>query len=85
VKLGGAWKIRTFHVLFERDIMSTVNPAEPLPVDWKVLATLRPSYRFLAYMQLTRGVAVNQALLGDDRPDELAAFHAGEDAWLAGA
>jgi hypothetical protein len=85
VKLDGTWKIATFHVLFERDIMSTVNPAEPLPVDWTVLATLRPSYRFLAYTQFTRGVTVNQALLGDDRPDELAVFHAGEDAWLAEA
>ncbi len=63
--------------------MRTVNPAEALPVDWAVLKTLRPSYCFLAYMQMSRGVKVNHDLLGDDRPEELAAFHAGEDAWLA--
>ena len=85
VRENGVWKLLTFQVLFERDIMRTVNQADTLPIDWAVLATLRPSYRFLAYMQLSRGVKVNQELLGDDRPDELAAFHAGENAWLAGA
>ncbi len=83
VREGGAWKLLTFHVLFERDIMRTVNPADRLPVDWAVLDTLRPSYRFLAYMQRSRGVKVNHELLGDDRPDALAEFHAGEEAWLS--
>lgn len=82
VRDGGAWKLSTFEVLFERDIMRAVNPADTLPIDWPVLETLRPSYRFLAYMQLSRGVTVNPNLLGDDRPDQLAAFHAGEEAWL---
>jgi len=85
VRDGGAWKLSTFEVLFERDIMRAVNPADTLPIDWPVLETLRPSYRFLAYMQLSRGVTVNPDLLGDDRPDRLAAFHAGEEAWLGGA
>lgn len=85
VRQNGTWKLLSFEVLFERDIMRTVNAAETLPVDWAVLATLRPSYRFLAYMQQSRGVTVNHDLLGDDRPDQLDAFHAGEDAWLTGA
>lgn len=85
VREDGAWKLLSFEVLFERDIMRTVNPADTLPIDWAVLETLRPSYRFLAYMQVSRGVKVNHELLGDDRPDELAAFHAGEERWLAGA
>jgi hypothetical protein len=83
VRVDGAWKLLTFEVLFERDIMRPVNDAEKLPVDWLVLKTLRPSYCFLAYMQLSRGIKVNQDLLGDDRPEELDAFHKGEDAWLA--
>lgn len=85
VRERGVWKLLSFEVLFERDIMRTVNPADTLPVDWVVLASLRPSYRFLAYMQLSRGVKVNHELLGDDRPEKLDAFHAGEEAWLAGA
>lgn len=85
VREQDGWKLLSFEVLFERDIMRTVNAAETLPVDWSVLATLRPSYRFLAYMQLSRGVKVNPDLLGDDRPQELNAFYAGEEEWLAGA
>ena len=83
LRVDGAWKLLTFEVLFERDIMRAVNPADALPIDWAVLKTLRPSYCFLAYMQLSRGVEVNPDLLGDDRPEQLAAFHAGEEAWLA--
>jgi hypothetical protein len=84
VREDGVWKLLTFEVLFERDVMKPVNPAEALPVDWSVLETLRPSYKFLAYIQRSRGVEVNPDLLGDDRPDALAAFHAGEERWLAG-
>ena len=69
---------------FNRDVMKSVNPSEALPVDWERLARLRSSYKFLAYIQGTRGVKVNPDLLGDDRPDQLAAFHAAEDRWLAG-
>ncbi len=83
LRVEGTWKLLTFEVLFERDIMRAVNPADALPIDWAVLKTLRPSYCFLAYMQLSRGVEVNPDLLGDDRPEQLAAFHAGEEAWLA--
>nr|WP_295468026.1 nuclear transport factor 2 family protein [Mesorhizobium sp.] len=85
VRVEGVWKLMSFEVLFERDVMKPVNPSERLPVDWSRLETLRPSYKFLAWIQQSRGVVVNPDLLGDDRPVELAAFHAGEDRWLAGA
>ena len=80
----GAWKLLTFEVLFERDEMRPVNPSHRLPVDWEMLSTMRPSYRFLAYIQHSRGVNVNPDLLGDDRPEALEAFHRGEERWLAG-
>jgi hypothetical protein len=81
----GVWRLSSFEVLFERDIMRTVNPADRLPVDWDVLATYRPSYRFLTHAQEVRGARVNPDLLGDDRREELAAFMAGEQRWLEGA
>jgi hypothetical protein len=84
VREDGAWKLLSFEVLFERDVMTPVNPSETLPIDWPLLNSMRPSYKFLAYIQSVRGVKVNPDLLGDDQPDQLAAFHAGEDRWLAG-
>lgn len=81
---GGPWKLTTFEVLWERDMMRCVDPSQPLPLDRAKLATYRPSYRHLAYVQETRGFKVNPNLYGDDRPEELEAFLAAEDAWLAG-
>ena len=84
VRDGAGWKLSSFHVFFERDVMRPVHSGDPLPLDRSLLETMRPSYKFLTYMQHTRGIAVNQDLLGDDRPEQLAAFHAMEDRWLAG-
>jgi hypothetical protein len=86
VRHTGRWKLMSFQVLFERDELRPVNAREALPLeDVRNLAQWRPSYRFLTYIQSTRGVAVNQELLGDDRPEELDAFHRREAEWLAGA
>ena len=84
VRNNGEWKLASFHVLFERDAMEPVFSSDSLPVDRALLDTMRPSYKFLTYIQRSRNIQVNQDLLGDDRPDELAAFHAGEDLWLSG-
>jgi len=83
VREESGWKLASFEVLFEHDVMKPVNPAELLPIDWDRLARLRPSYKFLAYVQQTRGITVNPDLYGDDRLEQLAAFHEGESRWLA--
>jgi hypothetical protein len=83
VREAGVWKLMSFEVIFERDIMHCVNAAQTLPVDWAVLAGYRPSYRFLTYAQEMRGTRVNPNLYGDDRREALDAFYAGEAAWLA--
>jgi hypothetical protein len=84
VREDGVWKLLSFHVFFERDVMKPTNPSEVLPIDWNLLSTFRPAYKFLSYMQHTRGIKVNQDLLGDDRPEELQVFHAAEERWLKG-
>jgi hypothetical protein len=81
----GKWRLLTFEVLFERDVMRCVNPAEALPVDWSVLATYRPSYRFLTYIQESRGNRVNPDHYGDDRRESLLAFYAAERQWVSEA
>lgn len=85
VREDGVWKLMSFHVFFERDVMKPVNPAEALPIDWELLSTMRSSYKFLTYIQHSRGVKVNPNLLGDDLPEELKTFHEAEERWLAGA
>jgi len=76
------WKLASFEGIYQRDQMQTVDPRDPLPVDWDVIKTLRPSYKFIGYTQVKRGYRVNPELLGDDRPDLLEKFYAREKAWL---
>ena len=82
VRTSAGWRLASFEGIYQRDHLRSVNPAELLPVDWEVIKTLRPSYKFLAYTQLRRGYKVDPELLGDDRPDLLEAFYAREQRWL---
>lgn len=83
VRQDGDWKLLSFEVIFERDALYPVRAGETLALDPELLSRQRESYRFLAYIQTGRGVTVNPDLLGDDRPEQLAAFHRTEDRWLA--
>lgn len=84
VREGGQWRLLSFHVLFEWDELHPVTPGQVPRLDHELLASFRPSYRYLGYAQAMRGVKVNPDLLGDDRWDELTAFHMREDGWLEG-
>jgi len=85
VRRHGQWKLLTFHVLFEWDELRPVMAGQVPDLDAGLLASIRPSYRFLGYAQIQRGVTLNPDLLGDDRWADLVAFHARQDAWLAGS
>lgn len=76
------WRLASFEGIYQRDRMDVVNPADTPPIDWDLVKTLRPSYRFLAYNQIRQGYDVNPELIGDDRPDLLEAFYAAEARWL---
>lgn len=76
------WRLLTFEVIFERDVMRSLDPSNELPIDWELLAKYRPTYRFLAYLQDRRGYNLSHDLLGDDRPEDLKKFHDGENRWL---
>lgn len=84
VRQRGRWKLLSFHVLFEWDELRPVIAGQVPELDHELLASIRPSYRYLGYCRAIRGVKVNLDLLGDDRRDELLAFHEREDEWLAG-
>jgi hypothetical protein len=44
---------------------------------------LRPPYKFIGHLQVECDYTLNPELLGDDRPDVLAAFYARERQSLA--
>jgi hypothetical protein len=81
-KTGQSWKLGSFEGIYQRDRLETVDPRQELPVDWTLIESLRPSYKFMGYTQIKRGYKLDPELLGDDRPDLLAAFYAREQQWL---
>ena len=85
IRQDGEWKLLTFHLLLEWSELRAAIPGQVPEIDLDVLARQRPSYEWLGYAQAMGGRTVNPDLLGDDRWDELVAFHEREDAWLAGA
>jgi hypothetical protein len=82
VRTPEGWRLATFEGIYQRDHLLCTNPADRLPIDWEVVETMRPSYRFLGYTQYKRGYKLNPELLGDDRPDLLKAFYADAQRWL---
>jgi len=82
IRTARGWKLGSFEGIYQRDQMQTVDPRDPLPVEWDILKTLRPSYKFIGYTQRKRGYTVNPELLGDDRPDLVQPFYAREKQWL---
>jgi len=82
IKTDAGWKLGSFEGIYQRDQMQAVDPRDPLPVDWDVIRTLRPSYKFIGYTQVKRGYKLNPELLGDDRPDLVETFYAREQRWL---
>src|SRR5271170_1382729 len=83
LKTAAGWKLGSFEGIYQRDQMQAVDPRNPMRVDWKIVESLRPSYKFIGYTPVKRGYTVNPELLGDDRPDLLEAFYAREQMWLA--
>ena len=83
VKTPPGWRLSSFEAVYQRDQMQPVDLSKAQPVDWELLKTFRKSYQFFAYIQNRRGYRVDPELLGDDRPDLVAAFQAEEQHWLA--
>ncbi|HVQ94787.1 MAG TPA: nuclear transport factor 2 family protein [Mycobacteriales bacterium] len=79
---AGGWGIVGMTAVYEHDQLTAAVPGQPLTVPPAELAGLRPSYRMLAWLFGRRGIPVTPDALGDDRPDEVAAFAATSSAWL---
>lgn len=76
------WRLASFDGIYHKDVITPVNPAQALPIDWTELKRFRPSYRIWAYMMSRRGYRVTHDELGDDRPDLLMAFYRAAEHWL---
>jgi hypothetical protein len=80
---GGRWAIAVRLLTYEKDRADPVFPSQTHAFDRALLDSFPPGYRFLAYAQTKRGLAVNRALPGLRGP-EVEALYARGARWLAG-
>ncbi|MEU6444848.1 nuclear transport factor 2 family protein [Streptomyces sp. NPDC047046] len=81
---GDRWGIAALDCVYERDTCLPAVPGETVTVPAAELAPYRPSYALLSWHLARRGYAPSAELLGDDRPEETAAFYAQVRDWLGG-
>lgn len=78
----GRWGVLSLDAIYERDTLTPVVPGERVALGADALTGRRPSYALIAHCLDRKGYPVGDDLLGDDRPDEVAAFYADLWAWL---
>ena len=82
VRTEAGWKMKSFEAIYQKDNITTVNPAQQVPVVWEEVRKFRNSYRIWAWAMTKRGYSVPDDLLGDDRPDVVAEFYGKMKEWL---
>ena len=85
IRREGDWRLLSLNTVYERDLLAATTPGRVVHVDDAELAPFRKPYRLLAWFLASRGYSVLDDLLGEDRPDEVAAFYERERRWLAGS
>ena len=81
-RIGARWLVAGLRALYIRDVLAPVNPQQVPQLEDKLLAGLRPSYRFIAYLTSKAGHVVRDDLPGVDKPETVAALRAAELRWL---
>lgn len=80
----GTWKLVRLTSIYERDVLLPALPGTTLPLAPEDFAPYRASYRCLSWYHDSIGLTVRDDLLGDDRPEPVAAQYRAERAWLHG-
>ena len=76
------WRLLGLDSIYERDTLVASIPGATVHVDEAALSQYRRSYRLLSWHLTARGHTIDADLLGDDRPDKVAAFYEREHRWL---
>jgi hypothetical protein len=82
-KRGGRWAIVLRRLIYEKDRLDPVDPAETISLDPKLLGRFPEGYRHLAYLQTNIGFDVRTDLPGLKGPEVEALYSRGRR-WLAG-
>ncbi|MDL4818579.1 nuclear transport factor 2 family protein [Actinomadura opuntiae] len=81
---AGIWKMLSLDAVYESSTLTPSIPGQTIQIPPEELADYRPSYAVLAWNTAREGRSPSQDELGDDRPEELAAFYVAVWKWLNG-
>jgi hypothetical protein len=81
----GIWRILSLDAIYEYATLTPSVPGQVIEVPVEELDKYRSSYAVLAWNIAREGRPVSQDELGDDRPDEVAAFYTDTWNWLNAA
>jgi SnoaL-like protein len=79
----GVWRILTLDAVYEYSTLTPSVPGQTIEIPAEELTKYRASYAVLAWNIAREGRTPGDDELGDDRPEQLAAFYAGIWVWLA--
>ena len=82
---AGAWRILSLDAVYEYATLTPSVPGQVIEIPPEDLSGYRPSYAVLAWNVAREGRPPAPDQLGDDRPQELAAFYASVWRWLGAA
>jgi hypothetical protein len=78
----GDWGILSLDAIYEYVTLTPLVPGEVIRIPADELAPYRSSYGILAWNLARQGGTPGDDELGDDRPEEVAAFYSGVWSWL---
>ncbi len=78
----GHWRITSLAAVYEYTTLDPAVPGQVIEVPVEELRSFRASYALMAWVNARQGRAISSDELGDDRPEELAAFYADAWTWL---
>lgn len=76
------WRISQLDTIYERDLFVPTTPGQSARIDPADLEPYRAPFRLLGWFLAARGHSVLDDLIGEDRPEDVAAFYAREFEWL---
>lgn len=78
----GVWRILSLASVYEYATLTPQVPGQVIEVSVEELSKFRASYALLVWNVARQGRPVSDSELGDDRPEEVAAFYAEIREWL---
>ena len=76
------WKLNRLDCIYECDRIIPTVPGEFIKINPADLRLFRPSYKYLSWFLITKGLEVNRELPGDDRPEQVNSLYDDAFDWL---